>query len=216
MKFLTKKTTIEPAEYVQLLSRFSGEEDFINFLMNKNIAHPEDEACLKIAEEEYGFDYFLGRSKNSDEDIKKVAKAYKDRIPEKFLPIAVTNEIDFICVGEDSRFYLWRRGVNDLYFDEKSKNKYKKQDKNLFFLAENFNTLLGLISSCEIGQDEEFIDDYENPNTPFEDEDIDDDFKHPELFFKQAKNDVDIQLKKLALSKKGQDLLLLFKNKKLM
>ena len=84
------------------------------------------------------------------------------------------------------------------------------------FLAENFNTLLGLISSCEIGQDEEFIDDYENPNTPFEDEDIDDDFKHPELFFKQAKNDVDIQLKKLALSKKGQDLLLLFKNKKLM
>lgn len=104
MKFLTKKTDIEPAEYVQLLSRFSGEEDSINFLMNKNIAHPEDEACLKIAEEEYGFDYFLGRSKNSDEDIKKVAKAYKDRIPEKFLPIAVTNEIDFICVGEDSRF----------------------------------------------------------------------------------------------------------------
>lgn len=79
----------------------------------------------------------------------------------------------------------------------------------------DFESLLIDYVDTKLYGDNEY-DEFSDPNIPFEDSDIDDDFKNPELFFKQSSKKIDIQLKKLALSTKGMELLELFKQKKLL
>lgn len=217
MEILSKNTSINPDKYRSLLLEFTSDKELVEFLIQNNVAHFKDSMYLTIEGEQYSFEHFLGRSKNTTEDLLKVFEAYEGRIPDKYIAVAVVNEVDFVCAGPGSKLYLWRRDVNDLYFEEGSRNTYKKQDKKLYVLADNFNGLMALVAEWDgDAEDEEFEDDFENPNIPFEDADIEDDFKHPELFFKQPENDVRIQLKKLSLSKKGKELLSVFREKGLL
>lgn len=213
----SKKISINSGKYESLLLGCTGDKSLIDYFIGKNAQNFKEPMFLNVEGEQYSFEYFLGISENSDEDLVMVFDAYKGRIPDGYVAVAVVNEVDFICAGPGARFYLWRRDVNDLYFESGGRNAYKKQDENLYVLAQNFTELLGLIEGGqEAEDDEEFEDDFENPQLPFDDADIQDEFKYPELFFKQPAKDVSIQLRKLKLSKKGLELLALFRERGLL
>ena len=215
MKFKSHRTKIGADLYIASLRRYTDDNEFLEFFEANNVASPVVEACIKTTRESLSFDFFLGRSKEREKDYLKVNKEYAGRIPDGFSAISRVNEIDYLCVGPHSGFYLWSRYKNDLYFDAAHPNKYKQQDKNLLFLTDRFSDLLGMIEECAREDDLE-KDDYENPEIPFDDEDIEDDFKHPELFFKQSPDAVAVQLRKLKLSPKGEELLSLFAERKLL
>lgn len=217
MNFLPETTSIDPGRYESLLLDCTSDRSLIEFLIGRNLQKYKEPMFLSVDGEQYSFEYFLGRSENSSEDLVKVFETYKGRIPDGYVAVAVVNEVDFVCAGPGSRLYLWRRDVNDLYFEGGGRNAYKEQNKTLYVLAENFTELLSRIAVWkESGEEEVFDDDFENPHIPFDDADIEDEFKHPELFFKQSAEDVSIQLKKLNLSKKGLELLALFREKGLL
>jgi hypothetical protein len=161
---------------------------------------------------EISIDSFLGRSSDETKDLLKVHNSYDGRIPEPFLAICQVNEIDFARDG----IYLWQRHNNDLYFDPGEPNKYREQDTDLVQIANSFSEFLNLIHWCaQSAPDDASDDDFDNPNIPFADSDIESDFKHPDLFFKQSETAVAVQLRKLALSEMGRQLLAVFKDRKL-
>lgn len=212
MKFKSIKSKINIKPYLDILRTYTNEKKFLDFFEKNNIATPATPSCIEVAGSDMSIDFFLGRSENPEMDYIKINEAYEYRIPDNFSAICIVNEIDFICIGPDSRFYLWSRYKNDLYFDPKHPNEYKPQDKNLAEIAGSFADLLNLINEKPKDKDINNEDDpYENPSIPFEDEDIADDFKNPDLFFKQSPHAIEIQIKKLQLSENGRKLLDLFK-----
>jgi SMI1-KNR4 cell-wall len=211
---ISKKSKIKIEPYLKVIQKFTNDPVFIEFFEQNNTATPEDSACLVLQGQELSFDFFLGRSTREDEDLLAIKNNYEHRIPEKYLPICQVNEIDYVCIGTDSTFYLWSRYKNDLYFDPEVPNKYKPQNENLQLIAKSFSEFLGMIElSKEVFDDADFEDDFDNPHIPFLDGDIEDEFKRPELFFKQSKSAIDVQLQKLQLSDRGQELLSFFKQK---
>jgi hypothetical protein len=216
MQFSSKKSKIKIEPYLKVIKEFTNESEFIDFFEKNNLATPDGSLCLVLGKQALSFDFFLGRSTQKDVDLLAIKNNYEYRIPAKFLPVCQVNEIDYVCIGMDSRFYLWSRHENDLYFDAEIANKYKPQNENLQLIAKSFPAFLGKISaSNKVFDDTDFEDDYDNPFIPFLDGDIEDEFKRPELFFKQSKSAIDVQLKKLQLSERGQELLVLFKDLKL-
>ncbi|THJ31586.1 hypothetical protein E8K88_14840 [Lampropedia aestuarii] len=215
MKFLSKKTKIDIEPYISDLKRSTSDEKFLKFFEEKNNATPKASACILIGGNSLIFDYFLGRSKELEKDYLLIKDEYEGRIPKNFSAVCRVDEVHFICLGPKSKFYLWDRYKNDLYFDPLLANKYKKQDEKLELIAENFDELIGLIVDNDSDAEDDEYDHYEDPSVPFNDEDILGDFKNPELFFKQTPEAIQVQLKKLQLSKKGMELLALFAEKKL-
>lgn len=215
MKFESKKSSIPLDPYLAVIGRYTKSKEYLEFFMNNNVAIPVTSGCVVLNGRSLSVDFFLGRSKSKGEDLIKVFESYENRVPSSYLPVCQVNEIDFLCLGADSKIYLWDRGVNDLYFDSSNPDTYLPQNVNLLRVFDSFKELLESIVECHV-EVEEFEDDYDNPNIPFEDEDIEDDFLHPELFFKQSEDAVEIQLKKLKLSEKGRQLLGIFSKKGLL
>lgn len=212
MKFISKKTKISIEPYLALISKFSKDEKYVDFFTAFNVATPIEDSCIFVDDRALSIDFFLGRSTNGEEDLLKVFQSYENRIPSAYLPVCQANDIDFLCVGVDSGVYLWSREKNDLYFDPKNANFYLPQNIVLRKCFEGFDDLLDSIVRDDSNVIGGIEDDYDNPNIPFDDDDIEDDFKHPELFFKQSPDAVRIQLKKLNLSKRGCELLELFRD----
>ncbi|CAN7450984.1 hypothetical protein [Acidovorax sp. LjRoot117] len=210
MKFKSLKTRIGVEDYIVHLKNFTEDEKFLAFFEKNNIATPEDPSCIVLNGKSLSVDFFLGRSKDDEKDYLKINQMYEERIPKGFSAICQLNEVDYACFGPEAMIYLWQRYKNDLYFDPSSPNKYKPQNCDLVLICRSFEDFLKLVTNCD--EDEESSeDDFDNPKIPFKDDDIEDDFKHPELFFKQSSEAIEIQLRKLALSEKGKDLLSLFK-----
>lgn len=203
-------------KYQNFLKKFTHNEDFIEFLF-KNSRLETFEKSITIDGQLFRIDYVLGESEDSSRDIIRTYEEYEGRIPLNYLAIAVFDEVNFICIDSNNYFYIWFRDKNDLYFSEKE-NVYKTQDLSLKLIAKSFIDFEGLLVDDVDAKLDEYneYDEFSDPNIPFEDSDIDDDFKNPELFFKQSSKKIDIQLKKLALSTKGIELLELFKQKKLL
>ena len=216
MKFSAKKTSIALEPYLELIGKFTDDKSFKNFFSSNNLARPEPSGCIEFNDQTLSVDFFLGRSRQKNEDLIGIFQAYENRVPKDFLPFCQLNEVDFLCIGVDSEIYRWARDKNDLYFDPKQIDAYLPQDVNLQKVFDCFEDFLASIVEVHDVGDEFFEDDYENPDIPFEDDDIEDDFKHPELFFKQNRQAIDVQLKKLQLSHKGRELLTLFEKKGLM
>lgn len=216
MAYISFKGIHFSKKYQNFLKKFIHNEDVIEFLF-KNSRLETFEKSIAIDGQLFYIDYVLGESEDSSRDIIKTYEEYEGRIPLNYLAIAVFDEINFICIDSNNHFYIWSRDKNDLYFSKKE-NVYKTQDTRLKLIAKSFidfeSLLIDDVDTKLYGDDE--YDEFSDPNIPFEDSDIDDDFKNPELFFKQSSEEIDIQLKKLALSTKGIELLELFKQKKLL
>ena len=210
MKFDTRKTSIPLGRYLELIGKYTKDKSFVNFFSSNNVARPNPSGYIHLNNQQMSVDFFLGRSHEKNEDLIKIFHSYENRVPRKFLPICQMNEVDFLCIGVDSKIYHWTRDKNDLYFDSGRENSYLPQNVDLQDVYNCFEDFLGSISTASNGGEVFYEDDYDNPEIPFEDDDIEDDFKHPELFFKQNQQAIGTQLKKLQLSQKGRELLLLF------
>lgn len=201
---------------MELIEKFTEDKLFVDFFVNNNLAKPDPSGYVYLNNHALSVDFFLGRSREKNEDLIEIFRAYENRVPQNFLPFCQLNEVDFLCFGTDSKVYLWARDENDLYFDPGKADAYLSQNIELRGVFDCFEDFRSSIVDASYTGEAFFEDDYENPGVPFEDDDIEDDFKHPELFFKQSQQAIDVQLKKLLLSKKGRELLLLFEKKGLM
>lgn len=211
MKFYSKNSPCMDSGYANLFDGFCFDSAYLIFLNDKNVAAPIVPACFFVGGEQFDVDFFLGRSNDPGEDLVKVFRAYKNRIPDGYIPICHVNDGDYVCLGKDGGVYVWRRDVNDLYFDPGCPNSYKPQNTDLLKVSNSFSEFFESISENNDSDDFCAFDDYENPSLPFDDEDIEDDFNCPALFFKQSPDAISIQLRKLELSEKGRELLRLFR-----
>ncbi len=220
MRFLSKKTSQSFSKYRKFIESRLGKEGFndcIEFLEKNNLARPIESASIHVRGSEVSLDFFLGRSRKNEEDLIKVNEAYEGRVPEFYLAICVVNEVDFACLGRDSKIYLWDHERNDLYFDAISPNNYKKQDSNLELIFRSFSEFIEEIHPIsEPSSDDDAVEDeYNNPDVAYPDDALDFFIKYPSLFFKQTPEATEKKLKKLKLSKKGNQLLDIFREKNL-
>lgn len=213
MEFHSKNSLFVSSGYSSLFDGFCLDSAFLAFLNEKNVAVPIIPACFFVGGERFDIDFFLGRSNDPNEDLLKVFRDYKNRIPNGYIPICHVNNGDYVCLGKDGGVYVWRRDVNDLYFEPGCPNSYKPQNTELLKVANSFSEFFNAISENNYSDDFCALDDYDNPSLPFDDEDIEDDFNNPGLFFKQSPDAISIQLRKLELSEKGRELLRVFRFK---
>jgi hypothetical protein len=221
MKFNTQKSSRSLDKYLSFIAARLGAGDFgeyAAFLRLNNVAEPVEAQAIKVKGQERVLDFFLGRSKDEDEDLIAVNQGYTHRIPASFIAIASINEVDFICLGKDAGIYYWDRDNNDLYLDPERPNQYLPQNKKLAQVARSFNAFVQSLYRCDDSSDGDGDepDGYDNPATPFPDEEADFYARFPALFFKQMPEAIAVQLEKLKLSNKGKALLALFSEKGLL
>lgn len=200
-------------EKIEITSKVKLSSSYLDFLKKFNVIDFDENYVLKLGTETISIELIFGFSELKKEDIEAVSLFYKNRIPSTYLPIAAINSGDIACITSQGKIYHWNHEINDLYFN-KEPNTYQQQDVKLPLIAESFDKFLKLISINDDVEEKTSTeyDVYMDTTVAFPDQVLNIFFKNPKLFFSNdTQNRVQIYLKKLELSEKGKELLILLK-----
>jgi len=113
--------------------------EYRNFLMQFNGGRPEPESFDFADDSDASMiNQFFGIGTGSHDDLERMYRAFSDRIPELFLPIANDPGGNLICIGLDGadrgKIYFWDR-------NEEADGTIPDMS-NMYLLAESFPAFL--------------------------------------------------------------------------